>query len=43
MEKLGWVDGWGGTEFERVFPETLAFIRDQAMLGPYATPDHEVS
>lgn len=30
MEAHGWVDGHGGSEFERIFPETLDFIHREA-------------
>lgn len=30
LEHLGWVDGFGGVEFDRVFPKMLAFIRSTA-------------
>jgi hypothetical protein len=34
LAELGWTDGYGGMEFERVFPPTLAYIRQQANVGP---------
>lgn len=30
LEVHGWVDGHGGSEFERVFPDTLNFIHGEA-------------
>jgi hypothetical protein len=30
----GMVDSWGGSEFRRVFPETLAFIYESANQAP---------
>lgn len=30
LEDLGWVDGHGGSEFGRVFPETIDFVHGQA-------------
>jgi hypothetical protein len=35
LEDLAWVDGHGGSEFERVFPETIDFIHRAANPLPY--------
>jgi hypothetical protein len=37
MEEHGWVDGYGGAEFTRVFPEALNFIHASSNLGPYGS------
>jgi hypothetical protein len=35
LERVGgMVDSWGGSEFRRVFPETLAFICESANQAP---------
>lgn len=37
LDRLAWVDSHGGAEFERVFPLTLATIRDHANIHPDGT------
>jgi hypothetical protein len=34
LERLGWVDSYGGMEFKRVFPKALDFIHEQANTVP---------
>jgi hypothetical protein len=42
MEGLGWVDGYGGAEFERVFPRVLEFIHAEGQSSPaFASEDIE--
>jgi hypothetical protein len=37
LGRLAWADAYGGMEFQRVFPEALAFIKKRANLGPSET------
>ena len=40
LEGSGMVDSWGGSEFRRVFPQTLGFIRASANQGPWMDERH---